>query len=126
MAFGLQDAVQASQVMSTEYEIELTYSVTLRVNDDSVLTRVTENHNDEGQPTSYITDNLVWDLPPEQRGWRNQFYDLSRDQALGMLASNLAVQGNYLNHLDGWADLPENAVEVLACHLVDQRVDVSS
>lgn len=81
--------------------IETTYRVT--VNDAGVLRRVAENHDDAGMPQ------------PRQEGgsgWQDAFYELDEEGVLYMLARCMGVMGWRLSSLEGWADLPEGAVDV--------------
>lgn len=81
--------------------IETTYRLT--VNDAAVLRRVAENHDDAGVPQ------------PRQQGgpgWQDMFYELDEEGVLYMLARCMGIMGWRLSSLEGWADLPEGAVEV--------------
>lgn len=81
--------------------LETTYRVT--INDDSVLRRVAENHDDAGVPQ------------PRERGgtgWQDSFYELDEEGVLYMLARCIGVMGWRFLSLEGWADLQEEAVEV--------------
>lgn len=85
----------------SKYRLYYTVIVEVDVNDDNVIARCVENHDDEGQPQV-----------PEKggRGWRDMFYDLDTDEkVLDMLAYNLAFNNRSLSSLDGWADLPDTA-----------------
>lgn len=60
-----------------------------------------------------VTDDRVIDRPVNNvDGWRDDLYDLrTRDQVLNHLAFNCIRNGRENALLmDGWADLPENAV----------------
>jgi len=50
----------------------------------------------------------------ETRGWREFYYDLrTEEDVLGHLAFNCLVNGTEdIRRLDGWADVPEDAVRM--------------
>lgn len=85
----------------TKYRLEYMVDVLIEINDDNVITRVLENHDDAGVPQ------------PRQKGgtgWRDTLYDLDdRDAVLDMLGYNLGLHDRDLNQLDGWADMPNTA-----------------
>jgi hypothetical protein len=84
------------------YTVDALRSVTVTINDPSVIARVVENHDDEGVPQPFEKDGT---------GWRNVFYDITdADGVVEMLAYNCAVNGvTKANSLDGWADLGDDA-----------------
>ena len=85
----------------TTYHVEMNVTVEVEVNDPNVIDRCVNN-----EPTPSIA-------APEA-GWRDQFYPLhDRDDVLEHLAYNAAVNGqDDATSLDGWADLPHNAVQM--------------
>ncbi len=86
------------------YEVTFSVTVEVVVHDRDAISRVVENHDDQHNPQ------------PRQQGgwgWRDHFYDLDEAGAAEMLAYNLGVQHRRLASLDGWADLPDEAVELI-------------
>lgn len=79
------------------FAVHLSVVVEVTVNDDDVITRVLDNHDDQGRPQPIGSGN----------GWQDYLYKLgSRDEVLHMLAYNCVANGvNDANRLDGWADL---------------------
>lgn len=78
--------------MSRTYEVEMRVPVRITVNDERVIDHPVNNVD----------------------GWRDDLYNLrTRDEVLEHLAFNAVCNGaeNALR-LDGWADLPENAVQM--------------
>lgn len=77
-------------------------SVRIVINDESVIARCVENHDDEGVPQSDVRGGT---------GWRNLFYDLDTEaDVFAHLAYNCALNGiERVNRLDGWADLRDDA-----------------
>ncbi len=78
--------------MSQGFDVEMQVFVKVTVNDDRVIDRPVNNVD----------------------GWRDDLYDLrTRNEVLEHLAFN-AIANGYENakHLDGWADLPEDAVQM--------------
>ncbi len=82
--------------MST-YERSYVVDVVVTINDDDVIRRVTDNHDDDGVPQPINS----------RTGWRNVFYNMETEEdVIGMLAYNCAANGvTDARHLDGWADL---------------------
>lgn len=75
-----------------EFSVTMQVVVNIKVSDDRVISRPVEN-----------TD-----------GWRDDLYDLkTEDAVLEHLAYNAAVNGHTNGTLlDGWADLPEDAISM--------------
>lgn len=79
------------------YDVHLHTVVTVTINDEDVITRVLENHDDQSVPQPLGSG----------RGWQDYLYKLSsRDEVLHMLAYNCVANGiDDASRLDGWADL---------------------
>ncbi len=71
------------------FDVTFTVSVLLTVNDEDALDRV------------------------QTEEWRNSLYDLDEKGAVEMLARCIGIQGWRLSNLDGWADMPDEAVTAL-------------
>ena len=95
--------------MPQEFEVTLAYRVTIKINDPDVIDRVLQNKNDEGIPQARRGPNEEW---RPGLGWQDVFYSLDRDGVLAMLADNCGVRGYDLSQLDGWADLPDEAIKI--------------
>lgn len=92
-----------------KYEVGLYMTVEVEVNDQSVIDRCVDNHDDSGVSQ------------PDERGsggWRNTFYKLdTEEKVLEMLAYNFGVRDSRLSQLDGWADLPDSAATGSVIHI---------
>lgn len=100
--------------MSVTYDVELTVRMSIEVTDPTVITRCTENHDDEGNPSA------------DGNGWRDSHYPLrTRDAVLEHLAFNRLANGVYdISTLDGWADVAsgENFIHGPEVDLLDATV----
>ena len=78
--------------MSTLSNVELKQSFTVYFHDDRVWERVVNNEDD----------------------WQGMFYDLTtKDEVAAHLAYNIGIMGRNLSDLEGFGDLPDNAVTVV-------------
>jgi hypothetical protein len=103
--------------MSQTFEFEIPTRGTIVINNPIVIDRCIENHNDGGQPVPYGVG---------QRGWRDMFYDLTTPaDVIGMLALNCGFRDIKLSRLEGWADLPDDAITVITSSYVDSVRDES-
>lgn len=93
----------------SEYMVQLRYTVRVTVTDDNAIDRVVNNDND-WSGSFYFSD--VTD--PTER----------RDKALGMLAANIGIGRSRLSSLDGWADMPDDAVRASAYDMEVEHVQV--
>jgi hypothetical protein len=77
--------------MATKHSVSFDGYVAITINDPDVIERVTN--------------------PVSGEEWRKQAYNLyTRDEVLQHLAYNCLANGvERVNHLDGWADLPDDA-----------------
>ena len=96
--------------MTRKFSVSFFVSVDLTVNDEDVITRVIENHNDEHIPMARVPRDQPWDIA--NRGWKDIYYDLDTKGVIEMLARTCGIQDQYLSHLDGWADLPNDALDI--------------
>lgn len=85
-----------------KFYVEVTSEVEVTVHDDSVIARVLENHDDDGQPT-----------PRGGNGWQDMFYAMDTEgDVVEHLAYNYIANGvETISRLDGWADVEAGAVE---------------
>lgn len=86
----------------TVYSAEVEVEVEVTINDQDVIDRCVNNHNDSGEPVPYGQD---------QGGFRDLYYDLGSEQeVINHLVYNCIANGKEnLQNLEGWADLPENS-----------------
>lgn len=103
--------------MARTFEATVEMTVRITINDESVIDRCVENHDDQGVPQ-----------PDEKggRGWRNTLYDLrTPEDVIEMLAYNWVVNHRVAHELDGWADLKVDWRNPYAAYeVVDRHADI--
>lgn len=95
------------------YDVDVTASVEINVNDDNAILRCTENQDENGVPQPDVKGG---------RGWRNVLYDLKTESdVIDMWASNALRNGvEDASALDGWGDLERGVVTM---RVYDVEVD---
>ena len=75
-----------------------------------------------------LCPNVITRCTENEDGWRDQLYDLQdRDDVLRHLAFNVVMNGvEDIRRLDGWADVPEDAVRMRVDRLSFSALDVRS
>lgn len=89
------------------YRATVTFEVTATIElFDEVVGRCVENLDEDANPQPDVQGGT---------GWRNMYYDLRTADAVAQhIAFNCALNDRPLSTLDGWADLPAEAVKVLS------------
>jgi hypothetical protein len=99
------------------FDVHMHAVVTVTINDEDAITRVIENHDDQGTPQPLGSGT----------GWQDHLYPLrTRDEVLEHLAYNALANGvGDAARLDGWADMPRDVTTMRVDYANLEWVDVN-
>lgn len=71
-----------------------------------------------------IADEAIRRCVENEDGWRETYYDLQTPEDVAEhLAANIGLAGARPCHLDGWSDLPDEAVQASDWELLHSEVE---